>query len=177
MSALVAELRRWPAGQWLLRAAVVVGLLLAVLAPPVDGHPPGAGTVVVCALLALVAAGLPGSHAVAVASVLVLVSWVLRDRDDLGAGVLLGVVGLVLAHVAAALAAYVPSRGVPDRALVLLWVRRGILVLAPAPIVLVVARLVGQPGDGGEGLWVAGGLVVVVASVGIALVMRGSHGD
>lgn len=174
MSRLVAVLRRWPAGQWALRAGVVAGLLLATVAPAVDGRSPGAPTVVVCAVVALLAGVLPETHTVAAATLLVLVSWLVHDRDGLGAGVLLGAAGLVLAHVAAALAAYVPPRGAPDRGLVLLWLRRGILVLVPAAIAFALVRWVG---DGGEELWVAGGIVVVLAAFGTALVMRSARAD
>lgn len=170
MNAAVRAVRQLSAAQWLLRAAMVIGLLLGAAAPAVDGHAPGTGYLLVAAALALVAAAAPGSHAGAVAMIWILVGWLLHEGGGLGAGVLLAAVGLVAAHVAANLTTYVPPRGAPDGALVRLWLWRGLLVLIPAVACWAVVRLVGA---GGEQLWVAGALVVVVAGVGVSLVMGG----
>lgn len=170
MNALARSLRQLPAAQWLLRGAVVAGLLLGAAAPAVDGHAPGAGYLVVAAILAVVAALAPGSHAGALATIWVLVGWLAHERTGLGPAVLLAAVGLVIAHVAAALAAYVPARGAPDGGLVRLWLRRVPLVLVPSVVVWLVVRLVG---GGGEQLWAAGALVVVAAAVGVSRLMGG----
>lgn len=170
MNAAVRAVRRLSAAQWLLRAVMVAGLLLGAAGPAVDGHAPGAGYLLLAAALALVAAAAPGSHAGAPAMIWVLLGWLLHEPTGLGAGVLLAAVGLVAAHIAANLTSYVPPLGGPDGALVRVWLWRGLLVLIPAVACWAVVRLVGA---GGEQLWVAGALVVVVAGIGVSLVMGG----
>jgi len=163
-------MRSWSRGQWALRAAVLAGVVVALVAPVLDGHAPATLLVVVGLVLGVAGAAVPDRHALAAASVWVLVSWARTDAHAPGVSAVVGAVGLLVAHLAAALAAYGPGRMSPDRGLLALWARRGGTLLVPALVVALVGSLVGD--RGGEALWVAGAVVVVVVAVAGSLVAR-----
>lgn len=166
-------LRRLPKAQWALRAAVAAGIVLALLAPGIDGDVPRGWLVGIGVVLALGAAITPDRDAATVACCWVLVVWVVSDRDTVGAGALVAATGLVLAHVAASLAAYGPTGMTPDVRLVLLWMRRALIVLAPSALVAVVSSLLSAPsGAAGSWLWVVGTLLVAGLAAGVSVLHR-----
>lgn len=172
MTALWRLLGRLPAGQWALRAAVVAGIVLALFAPGVDGDLPRGFLLGIGVVLALGAAITPNRDAATVACCWVLLVWVVTDRG-VGVGALVAAVGLVLAHVSATLASYGPEGMAPDRPLVLLWVRRAAIVLAPSALVALVTSLLTVSGDSaGSWLWVAGALLVAGLAAGASVAHR-----
>jgi hypothetical protein len=167
----VAPWRRSPWKQWALRAAIVAGLVGALLAPGLDGALPQPWLLGVGAVLALGAATEPEHDAATAACCWVLIVWVVTDPDHIGPAAVLAAGGLVLAHVAAALTAYGPTRMSPDRRLVLLWLRRGALVLVPSALVAVVGSVLPAPsGTAGVWLWVVGAVLVAGLAAGVSLV-------
>ena len=99
--------------------------------------------------------------------------WVRTARGAIGAGAFVAAVGLVLAHIAAGLAAYGPVGMTPDRRLVLLWMRRGVIVLVPSALVALVASVFSAPaGSAGAWLWVAGALLVAGLAACVSVLHR-----
>lgn len=174
MTVVGGLLQRLPRAQWALRAAVVAGIVLALLAPGVDGGLPPGFLLGIGVVLALGAAITPNRDAATVACCWVLLVWVVTDRD-IGPGAVVAAAGLVVAHVAATLAAYGPARMTPDRRLLLLWLRRAVIVLVPSALVAPVASLLaGRGGLAGSWLWVAGALLVAGLAVGVSVLHRTS---
>lgn len=170
MKAWLRRMREWSRGQWVLRATVLAGVVLALLAPAVDGRRPATFLLVVGLALGLLSAALPDRHVLAAASIWVLISWARTDPHALGVSAGVGAVGLLAAHLSAGLAAYGPGRMSPDRGLLRLWTIRGVLLLVPALVVALVGSLVGD--RGGEALWIAAGAVVVVLAIAGSMVAR-----
>ncbi len=158
---------------WVLRAAVTVAPVVALLLGTVVGPGPGAWLVVAVAVLAGGWAVFPESAA-GVAVLISVVGWWAMGPDGDAAlhPVVIGVAGcLVLAHVAALLASYGPAQAVLLRPLVLLWVRRGLAVLLPVPALLGAAWLLRGDVDV-AGAWTAGLVGVMAATVLCALAVR-----
>lgn len=173
MSLLWGFVRRLTSAQWELRAAVVAGIVLALVAPGLDGDVPRGLLLGIGVVLALGAAITPDRDVVTVACCWVLVVWVVTDRGTVGAGALVAAVGLVVAHVAATLAAYGPERMTPDRRLVLLWVRRTVIVLVPSALVALVTSVLSvRTGSAGSWLWVAGALLVAGLAAAVSVLHR-----
>jgi hypothetical protein len=157
----------------MLRTLIAAGLALALLAPRLDGHAPDWRLVAVGAALALAAAIEPDRPAGTLACCWVLVTWVVTDRDIVGAGALVAAVGLVGAHVAATLTSYGPDRMTPDRLLVLRWIRRAGLVLVPSALVVLSYSLLPVPGgSAGSWLWAAGAVLVAGLAAAVSLAHR-----
>ncbi|HEY9353146.1 hypothetical protein OH802_11595 [Nocardioides sp. NBC_00850] len=170
--------RGWSRAQWMLRAAVVAGYLCALLAAagiPGVGQPATPWLVVVV-LAALGAAVLPDSSAGSLAGVLVLAYWAIAAIDHpvaaLGPSAVVGAFGLVIAHLAAMLASYGPPGFTPDRGLVLLWLRRGTLILAPSVLVALAVRVAAAELDGRHWVWGVAALVVISLAAAVTLVLR-----
>ncbi len=157
-------IRRWTAGQWALRAVVVVGTLTALLATGLVGAWPRWWLVVVVAVLAIAFAVSPDSAIGTVAMALVLAWWGLAFRDDVHPQVLVAAVALVVAHVAAMVAAYGPGELAVDPATVRLWARRAGLVVLAAPTVLVAWELAPDAPEDST-LWVVGLAAALVATL------------
>lgn len=157
---------RWPPQQWLLRGAMVVLVAAALFASAPDLPPVTVAVLVVG--LAAAWAWRPESAAGAVAVVLVLGWWGIGADDPVRPGLLGAAVALLGAHVAGTLASYGPPRMPVARPVVLLWLRRAALSLAPA-VVAYSAVLVLDDAPGRLGLWTTG-LLTVVAVVALAAV-------
>lgn len=172
MTGLVRRVRRWSAAQWALRAVLLAGIAGALFAPGLDGHPPDRRLVAIGLVLTLAAVVESRGDATTVALCWVLVVWAVTDRG-VGVGALAGAAGLVAAHLAAALAAYGPDRMTCDRGLVLLWLRRGVVVLMPSAVVTGVGSVVSAPsGSLGVMLWVAAVVCVAALALAISIVRR-----
>ncbi|MFN8193648.1 MAG: hypothetical protein U0R80_05100 [Nocardioidaceae bacterium] len=154
----------WSRAQWVLRVLVALCPLGATLATGPAGSWPSPVLLVPVGVLAVGAAVAPESLAAAVACCLVLASWALAPVDPLHPMVLVASALLLVTHLAAMLAAAGPGGVTPEAALVRLWVLRGVLVWAPAPVLFAVARgLRGAPEP--PYVWVGGLAAVVVALV------------
>ena len=103
----------------------------------------------------------------------VLVWWVVALDDGLHPMVLVAVPALLVTHIASVLASYGPGEMPVERALILLWVRRGALLLLGAPLVWGLAVLLrDQPEDPDQpGIWVVGLLAALVATVMAAVAL------
>lgn len=153
----------WTPGQWGLRITCVVGLLVGLASTGLVGVWPAWWLVVLVGGLGVGYALAPEAAIGTVAMGFVLAWWGVAFRDGLHPQALVAAAGLVASHVAGVLAAYGPSEMSVDRATVLLWVRRGVLVLAISPLVWLLAIVVrDQPEP--DGVWVAG-LVAAFACV------------
>lgn len=164
-------LRTLTPGQWVLRATMVVGLLVALLSTAAAGTAPKLWLVLLVAGLGVAYASLPEQSFGTVAIGVVLAWWGIGLRDGLHPAALLAAAGLLVAHLAGLLVAYGPDRMAVDRATVVLWARRGVTVFLLAPVLYLVAVGVrDQPEP--PGLWVAGLgaalALVVVVGVGFA---------
>jgi hypothetical protein len=161
-------MRGWTRGQWALRLVVLAGPLLALSAQGLTGDGPRTVTVLLTAALAAGFARYPESPAGTVAFVLVLASWWDGGAGAVEPSALLAAAALVASHVAALLTSYGPDDVPLDRALTLLWLRRGAAVLLAAPAVWLLAQgLRDQPEQ--AGVWVAG-VVAVIGAVLFAIV-------
>ena len=148
----------------ILRGTVFAGPVVALLMTGPAGHWPPWWLVVPLAGLAAAAAAAPDSPMLAGAGLLVLVWWTVSLGDGVPASVLVAAAALVVAHVAALLASYGPRDMPVDRATVLLWVRRGALVLLTVPGAWAAARaLQGEPEQ--PGIWVLGVAAACVATI------------
>ena len=162
---------RWTRGEWVLRAVMVAAPLVAVLASVPAGATLRPFVVVVLLVLAALWALFPASLAGVAVLLLPVVWWATAPDDPLHPLVMLAAAALLACHLAALLASYGPDRLPVDAALVRLWVRRGVLVLMPVPVVWVVADvLTGEPSR--PGMWVAGLAVACLGAAGATLVFR-----
>lgn len=127
----------WSRGTWLLRALLLV-LPGAALLLAVQGWPPLWVAVLVVAG-SVRWAWLPDDLVGALLLLLVAVRCVVDDAS--GWGVAAAGVLLVAAHLAATVASYGPGTLGPERALVLLWVRRGLLTLVPLGVAVAAVGL------------------------------------
>lgn len=159
----------WSRGQWALRLIVLGGVAVALVALGRPGHPLPAGLLLIGLALALVFALRPESSAGLLALGYVLVVAAIRERHRVDVSALAVVVGLLAAHVAATLASYTPARATPDRATVLLWARRAVLVLVPAVVAWAAVAVVG---DAGRVVWVLGAALVVAAAVAVTALLQ-----
>ena len=153
-----------PRSQLALRAIVFLGPVVALLATGPAGHWAPWWLVVPVAGLAAASAAGPDSPVTAGAGLVVIVWWSVSLGDGVPASVLVAAVALVAGHLAALLASYGPPAMPLDRATVLLWVRRGALVLLAVPGAWAAARLLrGEPEQ--PGIWVLAVAAACVATV------------
>ena len=163
----------WTPGQWALRATVVAGLMVALLATGLRGVWPAWWFALLVAGLAVAFSLLPEAPMGTVATGLVLAWWGFAFRDGPHPQALLAAAGLLAAHVAAVLAGYGPRDLPLDPATVRLWAVRGVLVFLAAPAVFAVAILLrGQPEP--VGIWVAGLAAALVTTVAAGFMLTGS---
>lgn len=169
-------IRRWTPGQWALRAVCVAGILVALLATGLVGVWPAWWLVAVVGLLAVGYAIVPEAAVGTVAMGFVLAWWGVAFRDGLHPQAILAAAGLVAAHVAGVLVSYGPDTMAVDRATVLLWVRRGALVLTMSPVVWLVAEVVrDQPEP--AGIWAAGLVAALACVAAVAVSYAPGKGD
>ncbi|MGH3336350.1 MAG: hypothetical protein ACRDOZ_11065 [Nocardioides sp.] len=165
--------RGWTPGQWALRATIVAGLLVALLATGMRGVWPAWWLVILVAGLAVGFALRPEAPMGTVATGLVLAWWGFAFRDGPHPQALLAAAGLLTAHVAAVLTGYGPRDLPLDPTTVRLWAVRGALVFLAAPAVFAVATLLrGQPEP--VGIWVAGLAAALVTTVTAGVVLTRS---
>jgi hypothetical protein len=165
--------RGWTPGQWALRATVVAGLMVALLATGLRGAWPVWWLVVLVGGLAVASSLLPDAPMGTVATGLVLAWWGFAFRDGPHPQALLAAAGLLAAHLAAVLAGYGPRDLPLDPATVRLWAVRGVFVLLAAPAVFAVAiSLRGQPEP--VGIWVAGLAAALFTTVAAGLALTRS---
>ena len=168
--------RGWTPGQWALRATVVAGLMVALLATGLRGVWPAWWFALLVVGLAVAFSLLPEAPMGTVATGLVLAWWGFAFRDGPHPQALLAAAGLLAAHVAAVLAGYGPRDLPLDPATVRLWAVRGVLVFLAAPAVFAVAILLrGQPEP--VGIWVAGLAAALVTTVAAGFMLTGSTQD
>lgn len=162
---------RWSPGQWGLRLAAFLGVMVALWSTGLLGVWPAWWLVLLVAGAALGHAVAPEAAFGTVAMGLVIAWWGLGLRDGLHPQALVAAVGLLVSHLAGLVAAYGPDRLAVDRPTVLLWLRRGTVVYLFAPLAWVVATVVrDQPEP--AGLWIAGTVAALVAVVPVAVVFR-----
>lgn len=166
-------IRRWTPGQWVLRALVLVASQVAIWLTAALGVHPRPFLVVLVVGLAVYAAISPEAAGGTALMLVVVAWWGLALREGLHPAAIGAAAALLVTHLCLVLAAYGPGTLPVSRPLVLLWVRRGLLVLVPVPLVYLVAVAVeGEPAP--SGLWAAGVLAAVAAGVGTSvLYLRG----
>lgn len=169
-------IRGWTPGQWVLRFAVVAGLMVALLATGLRGEWPSWWLVVLVCGLAAGFAVFPETPVGTTVTALVLAWWGFAFRGGPHPEALLAAAGLLTAHVAALVAGYGPGDMPVDPATVRRWVARGLVVFTASPAVLVVALLLrDQPEP--VGIWVAGLAAALVTTVGAGLVLARTAED
>lgn len=162
-----------PTSQLVLRALVLLGPLVALLATGPAGHWPPWWVVVPVLGLAGAFAAMPDSPVGAAVFLLVLVWWTVSLRDDIQPEAMAAAAGLLVAHLAAQVASYGPPVLPIERATLRLWGLRAVVLLATIPATWAVARLLrGQPEP--SGVWILGVTAAVAATVA-ATVAVGDH--
>ena len=160
-------LTTWP-GWWrstLLRAVVLLGPLVALLATGPAGRWPSWWLVAMTAGLAAGFAAMPES-ALGTTVFCVVVVWWGFALEHVPVEVVVAGVALLAAHLSALLLAYGPPQLPLDAGVLERWVRRGMLVGLAVPAVWILATVLdGQPEP--PGIWVAG-LVAGVVVCGVA---------
>jgi hypothetical protein len=166
-------IRHWSRGQWLLRATVAVGPVVALLATIPAGATPRWWLVVLVAGVSAGFAILPESAAGTGAYVLVILWWGLGLRETLHPAVVVAAAALLASHLAATVAAYGPSTLAVEPAVVRLWAVRGVLVFPAAVLAWVAVRLLDEQPEQ-AGVWAAGlaGLLVTMVAANVLYVRR-----
>ncbi len=150
-------------GQWLLRAVVLLGPLVALAARwPTD--PPRLWLVLLTAAVAAGWAVAPESVVGGVTLLLVGFSWVSGPSADIPAGAMLAAVAMLAAHVAALVAAYGPHTLPVSAPVVRLWLWRGLGLALAAPLVWLVA-LAARDLPGSGTVWLLGLAVALSVTV------------
>lgn len=161
---------------WVTRAVLVVGMLLGLLAGVPWGFTPPVLVVVVVAVGGGAAAWRPEGLAGPLTLGVVVLFWGLQLHHEVPASVLAAAAGVLTAHVAAVLLAYGPSWMPLPRAVVALWVVRGLLVWLVAPVIWLVARAyAGQATP--TSFWLGGLAAAGVAAVVAAVTVPTRGGD
>ena len=167
------EVRRWTLGQWVLRSLVVLASEVAVWLTATLGVHPRWFLVVLVGGLAVYAAVSPEAAGSTALLLVVVAWWGLALRDGIHPVAIAAAFALLLAHVCLVIAAHGPGSLPVSRGLVLLWLRRGLLVFVPVPLVYLVAAAV-QDQPAPPGIWAAGVLAAVAAGVGTSILyLRG----
>lgn len=165
---MTRQWRQWTAGQWALRAVVLLGPVVAVLART---GPLGAPPVWLVAMVLVLGGGwalLPESVLGAVTLLTVGFSWAAGHDGTVPAAALAAALAMLAAHLAALVVGYGPARLPVNPRVLRLWAVRGAGVFVGAPLVWVLARGVDElPGSGSA--WLVG-MVVSISVVGVAAV-------
>ena len=149
--------------QLVLRALAFLGPVVALLATGSTGRTAPWWLIVLVLVLAGATAAAPDSAIGAGTGLVVLGWWTIAVDAGLPGEVVVAAVALTVGHLAALLAAYGPREMPLDRPTLLLWTRRGALVLLTVPATWLLARAV-QDEPEQPGLWV---LALGVACLGI----------
>lgn len=160
---------------WVLRAVLVVGALLALLAGVPSGLTPPLLVVVVVVLGALLTAFRPERLAGSVTLGIIVVFWALQLHGEVPATVLVAAVGMVTVHVAATLVSYGPPWMPIPREVLTGWLVRGVLVWVAAPLVWLVARVYADRATPTT-FWLAG-LAAALAGAVVAAVVVPTRGE
>jgi hypothetical protein len=161
---------------WVTRVVLVAGVLTGLLAGVPSGLTPPVVVVVVVALGGGAAALRPEGLAGPVTLGVVLLFWALQLHHQVPASVMVAAAGVLTAHVAATLLAYGPTWMPLPRAVVLLWVVRGLLVWLVAPVIWLVARAYADQATP-TSFWLGGLAAAGVAAVVAAVVVPTRGGD
>lgn len=157
----------WSRSQWVLRAVVALGPVVALLV----GGGAQLWLIAVVAVLGVGWAVVPESVAGTVVVLVVAVRWVVGVDDPLGPRLMVATGALLLAHLGATVAALGPGRLDLDRATLRRWGVRALGLLAapllPLGMLLVIA---GEPVP--AGVWVVAVVVLLVGLVGAAAAVR-----
>jgi hypothetical protein len=158
----MTEVRSWSRGQGALRAGVLLGPLVAVLAAVPAGGTPSWWLMVLVAGLGAGFALYPDSAVGTGVLVVVLVWWAVGPSDPLHPAALVAAVGLLAAHLAGTVAAYAPGATPPEPATVRRWALRGLVVLPAALLTWAIAAAAVDRAEP-PGLWAVGLAGVLVA--------------
>jgi hypothetical protein len=152
----MTELRRWSPGQGALRAAVMFGPVVAVLATLLLGDAPPWWLVLVVAGMGAGFAYFPDSAVGAGVFLLVLAWWAMGPGDGLHPAALVAAAGLLVSHLAATVAAYGPGSVPPDPAVLRRWAIRVVLVFPAAVLAWAIATAARDSAEPPPGIWAAG---------------------
>jgi hypothetical protein len=170
------DLRGVTRGKWALRAVVVLGPLVAVLARTSPLGAPPVWLVVLVLALAAAWALAPESIVGVVTLLVVGLSWATGQDSAMPASAVMAALGMLAAHLAALVSSYGPARLPVDAGVVRLWLVRGAGVFVAAPVVWLLARVVRELPDSGTvwvlGLSVAVSVVLVAAAATQALMLQ-----
>jgi len=157
---------------WVLRALVVLGPVVALLADVPAGHTPSVAVLVVVAIGGVLFAASPDSFVGVVVMGIVLLWWALSVGEGVPVESLAAAAALLTSHVAATLLGLGPSRVVLAPSLVTRWAGRGVLVWTAALLVWLVAdAFSGRPTP--TTFWLAGLAAALVGAVTVAVVVPG----
>jgi len=157
-----------PAG-WVLRAVIVLGPPVALLAAAPEGFVPSTWFLLVVVVASVAFAAMPEQYAGSLALLLVVAWWAAVIGAAMPLAVVVAAAALLASHVAASVAAYGPTPLPPERRVVLRWGRRSAAVWLVAPLLwLVVDAQRGRATP--VSYWVAGLAVALVLAVLVALV-------
>lgn len=177
---MTGSARRWRGGSqvWTLRAVVVLAPLLACLLTGVVGPAPAVWFVLLLLVLSVGWAVFSESAVGVAVLTLALTWWAVGPEGDeaLHPVVVAAAACLVAAHLAALLLSYAPAEAVLSRALLVLWVRRGLIVLLSVPVLLGAALLLRGDVDV-AGAWTAGLVGVTAATVLCLVAVRTPAGE
>jgi hypothetical protein len=162
-----------PASQLLLRALVLLGPVVALLATGPAGHWPPWWVVVPVVGLAGAFAAVPDSPVGVGLFLVVVVWWTIALGDDIQPAAMVAAAALLVAHLAAQVASYGPATLPVELATLRLWGLRAVVLLATIPATWAAARLLrGQPEP--AGVWILATAAAVAATV-VATVALGDH--
>ncbi len=154
-------------GGWALRAVVLLGPPVALLAASPQGFVPPVWLIVVVTLASAGFAAFPEQYAGSVAMLLVVGWWATSVRHAMPGGVVVSAAALLAAHVGATVSSYGPRKLPPERLMVLRWVRRTVLLWLVSPLLwLVVDAEHGHTTP--ASYWLAGLAVALVLAVAVA---------
>lgn len=157
-----------PRSQLALRAVVLLGPLVALLMTGPAGHWPPWWVLLPVAVLAAASAAAPDSPVGAGAGLVVLVWWAVSLGDGVPRSVLVAATALLAGHLAGVLASYGPREMPLDGPTIVLWMRRGALVLLAVPGAFAATRLLrGQPEQ--PGIWVLAVAAACAATIAAAI--------
>jgi hypothetical protein len=166
---------RWTPAQWVVRAVMVGGLLLGCFSTGLLGEWPAWWFTVLVVGLSLAYASAPEHTFGTLAMVLSACWWGIAFHDDPSPVALVAALGLLASHLAGVVAAYGPGRMAVDGPTVLLWTRRGALLLVLSAASLATALLVTDQPEPAT-IWFVGVVLAALATGGLAVVMARGQG-
>lgn len=155
-----------------LRALAFLGPVVALLMTSPAGRTPPWWLLIVVVVLAAATAAAPDSPIGAGTALVVLGWWVISVDAGLPGEVVVAAVALTVGHLAALLASYGPRDLPLDGPTLLLWARRGALVLLTVPGAWLAARAVEGEAEP-AGLWVLTLAVACAAVIGATVALGG----